>query len=518
MSQLDHEFYDEAGENLDGIERRLLAYEAQSDPREQIDAIFRCAHSIKGTSAALGFVNIAAFAHLVESALHRMRGEPSSLDTQAIDLLLESVDAMRALLLQQQKLSLQQNSGTVGAEVPAALEQRLRAVATMPEPFQSNRSLIVRLGPFDGTDELTAAVALFRDIAGLGTIEALRDEGSGVRAFAVRTDTSDEGLLALFAFHMPVEKVSILEINGPGAVGGVMGNDSTGNDADDAGPQSKSAAGRRLASPSTGGTGPTGSPVMFSGRAEFATLRVARAKVEELSRRVSALTHTGSLLRELSVALEPQKHPELFALLRKLQRETQELQSCARSIGMAPVGTVYQRFSRMLRELETKLGKHFALSTQGEEVELDKAMLEALADPLMHLVRNSCDHGIELPAERLAAGKPETGSITLSVEQRDGMALVEVRDDGRGLLRERILKAAEKRGLPVSAATPDADLWQLLFVPGFSTVDVASEISGRGVGMDVVRRSVLALKVTVAVSSTVGCGTTVSMRLPVYPS
>lgn len=184
------------------------------------------------------------------------------------------------------------------------------------------------------------------------------------------------------------------------------------------------------------------------------------------------------------------------------------------SIRMIPMSAVFNRFPRMLRDLATKLGKQVELATHGDATELDKGMVEKITDPLTHLVRNSCDHGIELPEERLAKGKPAHGTITLSASHEGGSILIEVRDDGKGLSRERILAKAMERGLDVSPQMTDAEVWQLIFAPGFSTADQVTEVSGRGVGMDVVKRNIAALNGSVEVDSVEGVGMRVSVRLP----
>jgi two-component system chemotaxis sensor kinase CheA len=184
------------------------------------------------------------------------------------------------------------------------------------------------------------------------------------------------------------------------------------------------------------------------------------------------------------------------------------------SIRMMPMSIVFSRFPRMLRDLASKLGKKVELITLGEATELDKGLVEKITDPLTHLVRNSCDHGIELPEERVAAGKSPHGTITLSAVHQGGSIVIEVRDDGRGMSRDRILSVARERGLDVNDQMTDSEVWQLIFAPGFSTADVVTDVSGRGVGMDVVKRNIAALNGTVDIDSAEGYGMLVSVRLP----
>jgi len=184
------------------------------------------------------------------------------------------------------------------------------------------------------------------------------------------------------------------------------------------------------------------------------------------------------------------------------------------SIRMIPMSIVFSRFPRMLRDLANKLGKKVDFVTQGEATELDKGLVEKITDPLTHLVRNSCDHGIEMPEDRIRAGKPESGTITLSAAHQGGSIVIEVRDDGKGMSREKILAKARERGMDVSDQLSDAEVWQLIFAPGFSTAEVVTDVSGRGVGMDVVKRNITSLNGTVEIESVEGCGMKVSVRLP----
>ncbi|MEY8876797.1 MAG: chemotaxis protein CheA, partial [Leptothrix sp. (in: b-proteobacteria)] len=207
-------------------------------------------------------------------------------------------------------------------------------------------------------------------------------------------------------------------------------------------------------------------------------------------------------------------YQQLIAGLNDLDRNTRDLQEAVMSIRMIPMSTVFSRFPRMLRDLAGKLGKKVELVTHGEATELDKGLIEKITDPLTHLVRNSCDHGVELPADRLARGKPETGTITLSASHQGGSVVIEVRDDGKGLPRDKILKKAVERGLPAHEGMSDQEIWALIFEPGFSTAEQVTDVSGRGVGMDVVKRNITALNGTVEIDSAEGYGMSVKVRLP----
>jgi two-component system chemotaxis sensor kinase CheA len=200
--------------------------------------------------------------------------------------------------------------------------------------------------------------------------------------------------------------------------------------------------------------------------------------------------------------------------LTDLDRNTRDLQEAVMSIRMIPMSTVFSRFPRMLRDLANKLGKKVELVMQGESTELDKGLVEKITDPLTHLVRNSCDHGVEMPADRLAKGKPEVGTITLAASHQGGSIVIEVRDDGRGLNREKLIAKAREKGIDAPDTMTDAECWNLIFAPGFSTADEVTDVSGRGVGMDVVKRNITSLGGTVEIDSAEGYGMRVAVRLP----
>ena len=250
--------------------------------------------------------------------------------------------------------------------------------------------------------------------------------------------------------------------------------------------------------------------VAMQAQMESTTIRVDVKKVDQLINLVGELVITQAMLAQNSRGLDAGAYQQLLAGLADLDRNTRDLQESVMSIRMIPMSIVFSRFPRMLRDLANKLGKKVELVTLGEATELDKGLVEKITDPLTHLVRNSCDHGIEMPADRLAKGKSEHGTITLSASHQGGSIVIEVRDDGRGLSREKILSKAQERGIEVSEQMSDAEVWQLIFAPGFSTADEVTDVSGRGVGMDVVKRNIAALNGSVEIDSAEGYGMKVS--------
>jgi two-component system chemotaxis sensor kinase CheA len=250
------------------------------------------------------------------------------------------------------------------------------------------------------------------------------------------------------------------------------------------------------------------------GGLESTTLRVSVEKVDQLINLVGELVITQAMLTQQAKGIDPVQYQTLLAGVTDLERNTRSLQESVMSIRMIPMAFVFNRFPRMLRDLAARLGKDIELKTIGEATELDKGLIEKIIDPLTHLVRNSADHGIEAPAVRISAGKSPVGTITLSAAHQGGSILIEVRDDGAGLKRDRILAKARERGFAVRDEMTDAEVWALIWEPGFSTADQVSDVSGRGVGMDVVRKNIAALGGSVELDSAEGYGTRVSVRLP----
>ncbi|MBV5331066.1 chemotaxis protein CheW, partial [bacterium] len=541
---------------------------------EELNGVFRCAHSVKGGAATFGFSDVAELTHQMESLLDRLRRHELRPNSVMVDVLLESADASRSLLARHQ-------SGAEGAAPPTTdLVKRIRAlalgeVATVtkvaipvyvpapvptafvapPPPSQTPppapdkklkntlRSLEVIISKLTQADLADAIVELFHDIPGLGQIEALPADQTDRRIFLVETTSSNEDLLDLFAFHVSRDQVVFNEISVPpfspaitgvseqqegvksaqadvsraeaaqgfGFFEGAPGAPGTSNALVTA---THVASGVNIEDMTPAKSSATASRSVASTQPEAATIRVAISKVDQLINLVGELVITQAMLAQNSRALDPALYQQLLTGLTDLDRNTRDLQESVMSIRMIPMSIVFSRFPRMLRDLASKLGKKVEFVTQGEATELDKGLVEKIIDPLTHLVRNSCDHGIEMPVDRIRAKKPETGTITLSAAHQGGSIVIEVRDDGRGMSREKILAKALDRGMDVSDQMSDAEVWQLIFAPGFSTADVVTDVSGRGVGMDVVKRNITSLNGTVDIESSEGYGMRVSVRLP----
>jgi two-component system, chemotaxis family, sensor kinase CheA len=551
LSQFYQIFFEEAGENLDLMETMLLNLNLETADDEELNGIFRCAHSVKGGAATFGFADVAELTHKMESLLDRLRRHELQPNAVMVDVLLESADASRSLLARHQ-------TGDTSPATPTGdLVKRIAdlAAGNMPEPAAApaaakpaaapaiapkpaapvvagERHLEIKVGPLENPAQADAIAELFRDIPGLGTIQTLSSHRKEFRLFAVQTLSTDDDLLDLFTFHVSREQIEIRAAaamapeaaaadashgffdGAPGAPAAPAAEASSGFGFFDGAPGAPSSAPDAPVEVKAAAKTVVKATTPPAAQPEAATIRVAINKVDQLINLVGELVITQAMLAQNSRALDPAVYQQLLTGLADLDRNTRDLQESVMSIRMIPMSIVFSRFPRMLRDLAGKLGKKVDFVTQGEATELDKGLVEKITDPLTHLVRNSCDHGIEMPADRLAAGKSETGTITLSASHQGGSIVIEVRDDGKGLSREKILKKARERGLDVSDQMSDADVWGLIFAPGFSTADVVTDVSGRGVGMDVVKRNIAALNGTVEIDSAEGFGMRVSVRLP----
>jgi two-component system, chemotaxis family, sensor kinase CheA len=541
LSQFYQVFFEEAGENLDRMEQLLLELDIEAADDEELNAIFRCAHSIKGGAATFGFADVAELTHQMETLLDKLRRHELQPTPSMVDVLLASGDALKAQLSRHQTGSGSEVDTTellfniramVAGEAPPAPVAAAPVVAPTPAPAEPSaasaplaangeRCLELTVGPLPDPSVADNLVDLFKEIVDLGKIEPLdggQAEG-GVRRFKVTTRSSESEMLDLFTFHVSREHVSFKPLAAEAAAPAAAAPSADAKDPGygffenapgaPGGPAPAAAAKPAAPKPAARAESRSGGAAL-----DAATIRVAVEKVDQLINLVGELVITQAMLAQNSRGLDPVVHQQMLAGLTDLDRNTRDLQEAVMSIRMIPMSTVFSRFPRMLRDLAGKLGKKVELVTHGEATELDKGLVEKITDPLTHLVRNSCDHGIELPADRLAAGKPETGTITLSASHQGGSIVIEVRDDGRGLNREKLLKKARERGIHAPDTLTDPEVWNLIFEPGFSTADEVTDVSGRGVGMDVVKKNIASLNGTVEIDSAEGYGMRVSVRLP----
>ena len=595
MSQFNQVFFEESAEHLSEMERLLLALDIASPDSEDLNAIFRAAHSIKGGSGTFGFTDMAEVTHVLENLLDRMRKGEMAPTPEIVNALLASVDVIRGQL-----------DGHIAGHPagPEAAEEIIRDLKSFTEPEASSPA---PASPSPPPAEVIPSPHSFRilfrpdreflkrpksmeslkeELSRLGTLEITPPEetGGGKKPrkgeagppwiLSLATFAGEEEIRNIFAFIAPPEAVTIeTEIPPSETPAGLTDGEGYGFFADDLPPPTSSASltdGEGYGfftdtpgAPASGAASPSGALTDGEGYGFFsdapgaspppappkaaaptpapapakdpakppaatdasksrdkaspgmeASIRVSVERVDQLINLVGELVITQAMLAQTSAGVDPVIYEKMHTGLAQLERNTRDLQESVMSIRMMPISFVFSRFPRLVHDLATKLGKKIELVTVGETTELDKGLIEKISDPLTHLVRNSLDHGIEHPDERVAAGKPPAGTITLSASHQGGNIIIEVTDDGRGLNREKILKKAAERGLPVSESMSDNDVWMLIFEPGFSTAETVTDVSGRGVGMDVVKRNVAEMGGTVQIRTLTGFGTTLTIRLP----
>jgi len=541
LSQFYSVFFEEAGENLANFEGLLLGADCAAPDDEALNAIFRAAHSIKGGSATFGFNDVTGLTHELETLLDRVRKHELSLDLAMIDTLLESGDVLKSQLARHQ-------AGGTGALIDDEdLKRRLRLLAAgeklgagdlaAPAPAgPAVRSVELIAGPLSDIRIADNLIEPFTEIPSLGTIKRAEfapgtSPGEGYVRFRIETLSPDDELLDLCNFYLSREQLKFGPWSDAPAAAPAALTDIPGFGLFDDEPVSVAAQPAvtvappvitPMAAPQPVAVIDT-QPAVAKAREKAATpaagldsqtLRVSVEKVDQLINLVGELVITQAMLSQKVRDLDPVQHVNVLGGVTDLERNTRNLQDAVMSIRMIPMSFVFNRFPRMIRDLAAKLGKKVELVTSGEATELDKGLIEKIIDPLTHLVRNSVDHGLEMPEGRKLAGKPETGVVTLSAFHQGGSIVIEVRDDGQGLRRDRILTKAAERGLPVHDGMSDQEVWQLIFAPGFSTADVVTDVSGRGVGMDVVKKNIAALNGSVELDSTPGKGSKVIVRLP----
>ena len=499
-------FFEESREGLDVMEDGLLSLESGDTDPETLNSVFRAAHSIKGGAATFGFESIAGLTHVLETLLDELRAGKRALEAAAIDAMLASVDVLRTLLHEAEHGQPADPAAaqTVLDRLNAVLSVIATPVATQehtedqqaqawhigftpaPSLFMSGNDPLRIIRELENLGPLRVAARLNRlpDFDALDPLEAYLAWDLGLIGKIPRSKIEDT-----FAWVVDDCELDIHPMTPP-----------------DVPPVVQPAAAAQLA--------PAAAPATAPVHEAETSIRVSVDKVDALINLVGELVITQAMLKQVSHGLDPTITERLFAGLDLLERNTRDLQEAVIGVRMLPVDAVFRRFPRLVRDLSSRLGKQVRLRTIGEGTELDKGLIEKIVDPLVHLVRNSIDHGLELPEERRAAGKDETGTISLAASHQGGHIVIEVSDDGRGLNRAKILAKAAERGIAVPENPTDAQVWDLISAPGFSTADAVTELSGRGVGMDVVRRNIQGLGGEVQLESSAGRGTRVLIRLP----
>ncbi|MGZ8186885.1 MAG: chemotaxis protein CheA [Methylobacter sp.] len=554
MSQFQQVFFEECFEGLEAMESGLLNLDTGNIDSEVINTIFRGAHSIKGGSGTFGFSGVADFTHVMETLLDEMRDGRRKVTQTAIDVLLGSVDCLREMLTSIQH---EQNVEEISvAKHKQALEIELYGAAGVNAsalPIENNslkEKAEVKTSSDDQSVELTQQgwkiafcpyldllktgndpVRMFRELAELGELTTLANVQDVPDFYELDPEEcniswdlkvlGDSPLAEMKEIFNWVEGDCELDIQ-PLVVKSAKPA-LVVNKAADAEPVITPADKPASASvvnadmiPDTTETVPqhkrdeTKSAIKAS-----SSIRVDTAKIDALINMVGEVVITQSMLGLVGENFAMEKVGQLKRGLAQLERHTRDLQQGVMNIRMLPISFVFSRFPRLVHDISTKLGKKIELKLVGEHTEVDKAVVELINDPLVHLIRNSLDHGIEMPADRIAAGKPETGTIELKAYHRGGHIVIEIIDDGHGLDKKKLIaKAVEKGLIEENSILTDKQAFELIFMPGFSTAEQLTDISGRGVGMDVVRKNIQSLGGNIEIISELGKGTTIAIHLP----
>ncbi|MDA8514613.1 MULTISPECIES: chemotaxis protein CheA [unclassified Citrobacter] len=524
-------FFDEADELLADMEQHLLDLVPEAPDSEQLNAIFRAAHSIKGGAGTFGFTILQETTHLMENLLDEARRGEMQLNADIINLFLETKDIM------QEQLDAYKNSEEPDAASFEYICNALRQLAleakgeTAPAVVNSAKlsvvdstaiqdEVVAQAAP--AAEEVKKRIILSRLKASevdlleeeLGNLATLSDVVKGADTLSATIDgnLAEDDIIAVLCFVIEADQIEFETITAAPTTA------ETPAVADVVEPQPLPVAAPAPAPvvKATANEAPHGrvereKPARAS---ESTSIRVAVEKVDQLINLVGELVITQSMLAQRSNELDPVNHGDLITSMGQLQRNARDLQESVMSIRMMPMEYVFSRFPRLVRDLAGKLGKQVELTQVGSSTELDKSLIERIIDPLTHLVRNSLDHGIELPEKRIESGKSPIGNLTLSAEHQGGNICIEVTDDGAGLNRERILAKAISQGMPIHENMSDDEVGMLIFAPGFSTAEQVTDVSGRGVGMDVVKRNIQEMGGHVEIQSKQGQGTTIRILLP----
>ncbi len=540
-------FFEEAEELLADMERYLLELDVDEPDSEQLNAIFRAAHSIKGGAGTFGFDALQKTTHLFENLLDHTRKGELRLRRDIVDTFLETKDmlsdqldayrngdepdqeAFERICQTLQRLALEEIGQDLESGAP---------VASTPQPVAKSEpepEALVEQGAASGSDLRVVALLnvgekdrqlLVEELGQLG--EVIAQEGDeACYEVTLSSSVSNDDIEAVMCFIIDTDQIKIRgadtggapQVAAPTAVPEVEEPQAAPAQAPvqaavEPDPSASSAASVKTDSAKPESGKPAKAKAKAKGGGESTSIRVSVDKVDQIINLVGELIITQSMLDQTVSEMDNVANSALQNGMSLLQRNARDLQESVMSIRMIPMDFVFSRFPRVVRETAAKLGKEIELVTEGESTELDKSLTERIIDPLTHLVRNSLDHGIEPPDVRQAAGKPRTGKLVLSAKHQGGNIIIEVIDDGAGLNRDRLLAKARESGLPVSDAMSDDEVWQLIFAPGFSTAKEVTDVSGRGVGMDVVKRNIQGMGGHVQIMSRPGEGTTIRIVLP----
>lgn len=572
-------FFDESDEHLDDMEQLLMSLDIESPDPEELNSIFRAAHSIKGGSGIFGFDALMNLTHVMENLLDKARNNELSITAEIVNVLLETLDVLKDTLnAYRDETPVPEDSiaqrikilnEVINGQITDTASDPSRAPSVQNENTQNESVQDDSFGffddePGDPASDSDDSFGFFDDeplneVSQEETIQSNSEDDEGFGFFddalgesnlTQETSTQksvkeDEG----FGFFDDEETLNTTDMSQTDKSGSaVEGTTKTeehqgfgffedapsasnintslesasGNNAQSANTPSNTATTSSNVKAPTSGAAPTSTqaktpskpPAKKSTARESASIRVDTTKIDAMVNLVGELVITQSMLSMIGQDVEGQVGERLQLAIDELQRNTREIQESVMSMRMLPLTATFNRFPRLVRDLAGKLGKQVELVLQGGSTEIDKSLIEKIVDPLTHLVRNSIDHGIETPEKRAAAGKPEKGTVILSAEQKGGSIIISIIDDGGGLHRDKILDKARSNGLAVSDDMPDSEVWQLIFQPGFSTAEAITDVSGRGVGMDVVRRNIESIGGRIDIESSAGEGSAFFIHLP----
>jgi len=545
-------FFDESDEHLDDMEQLLMSLDVESPDPEELNSIFRAAHSIKGGSGIFGFDALMNLTHVMENLLDKARNNEIAVTADIVNVLLETLDVLKDTLnaYRDETAIPQENiddrikilNGVINEQSTDAELSDNGALPEISANTQSEGNPDESFGFFD--DEPTSAAANSDDGFGFFDDEPIKEELSYNEQ--AKSERNEDDGFGFFDDEIPhISVASQTDASGSATTETIeteTGEEEQGfgffedvpsarhinttletassNHSQSPSKQPSSAATTDLdkttnTSAASAPVKPVAKPSSKKSTArESASIRVDTTKIDAMVNLVGELVITQSMLSMVGQEVEGQVGERLQLAIDELQRNTREIQESVMSMRMLPLTATFNRFPRLVRDLAGKLGKQVELVLQGGSTEIDKSLIEKIVDPLTHLVRNSIDHGIEMPEKRAAAGKPEKGTVILSAEQKGGSIIISIIDDGGGLHRDKILDKARSNGLAVSDDMPDAEVWQLIFQPGFSTAEAITDVSGRGVGMDVVRRNIESIGGRIDIESSAGEGSAFFIHLP----
>lgn len=500
IEQFHSVFFEESEEHLDDMEQLLMGLNVDAPDPEELNSIFRAAHSIKGGSGIFGFDALMNLTHVMENLLDKARNGELRVTTEIVNVLLETLDVLKATLTayRQQSPVPEDDIGQRIMVLNAAIDGQVQSGASGDKSSQTAAEDDDGFGFFDDADTAQNPNAVASEIS---------DDSFGffdeedVQPQCKSSAHEDDG----FGFFDDAE----LPVNAENKVPSIAPKDESPAESNT--PKSLSNKPTPTAPKSTAEANQQAKPVASR---ETVSIRVDTTKIDAMVNLVGELVITQSMLSMIGHEVDGQIGERLQLAIDELQRNTREIQESVMSMRMLPLTATFNRFPRLVRDLASKLDKKVELVLQGGNTEIDKSLIEKLVDPLTHLVRNSIDHGIESPSARRSSGKSETGTVILSAEQKGGSIIISIIDDGGGLHREKILDKARSNGLSVSDDMPDSAVWQLIFQPGFSTADAITDVSGRGVGMDVVRRNIESIGGRIDIESNAGEGSAFFIHLP----